>query len=136
MSRSLVILILGLTPLTGAVQEIRGRGGPDEIWKALASKHDADGDGRIDLSEYPRGAERFRALDRNGDGVLTSDDFRIARKRSPLERAKPRSAPQAPLVGQMAPDFELPDAKDEAKTVRLSSFRDQRPVALVFGSYT
>jgi hypothetical protein len=75
-------------------------------------------------------------LDRNGDGVLTSDDFRIARKPDPRKRAKLRLASEAPQVGQMAPDFELPLAKDEAKTVRLSSFRDKRPVALVFGSYT
>jgi hypothetical protein len=136
MSRSLVILILGLTPLTGAAQAIRRGGDPDEIWKALASKHDADGDGRIDLSEYPRGEERFRALDRNGDGGLTSDDFRIARKLDPRKRAKLRLASEAPQVGQMAPDFELPFAKNETETVRLSSFRDKRPVALVFGSYT
>ena len=38
-------------------------------------------------------------------------------------------------VGDMAPDFTLksPDGK---QTVTLSSFRDKRPVALVFGSYT
>jgi hypothetical protein len=69
MSRSLVILILTLTPLTGVTQEVRRDEISDEIWKALASKHDADGDGRIDLSEYPRGEERFRALDRLDDQV-------------------------------------------------------------------
>jgi hypothetical protein len=68
--------------------------------------------------------------------VLTSDDLRIARKPDPRKRAKLGLASEAPQVGQMAPDFELPFAGDEAETVRLSSLRDQRPVALVFGSYT
>lgn len=38
-------------------------------------------------------------------------------------------------VGDMAPDFALTTA-DGAATVRLSDFRGQKPVALVFGSYT
>jgi hypothetical protein len=37
--------------------------------------------------------------------------------------------------GDTAPDFELPTL-DRQATVRLSSFRGSRPVALVFGSYT
>jgi peroxiredoxin len=35
----------------------------------------------------------------------------------------------------MAPDFSLPTA-DRTRIVRLSSFRGDRPVVLVFGSYT
>jgi hypothetical protein len=38
-------------------------------------------------------------------------------------------------VGQMAPDFSLPTL-DRSRKVRLSSFRGERPVVLVFGSYT
>ena len=41
----------------------------------------------------------------------------------------------APRVGQMAPDFEL-SSVDGSQSVRLSSFRGQRPVALVFASLT
>jgi hypothetical protein len=37
--------------------------------------------------------------------------------------------------GALAPDFSLPTL-DRKETVRLSSFRGSRPVALVFGSYT
>ncbi len=43
--------------------------------------------------------------------------------------------PLAPKVGDMAPGFELHDASGETP-VRLSEFRDQKPVALIFGSYT
>jgi hypothetical protein len=37
--------------------------------------------------------------------------------------------------GELAPDFELP-APDGAGTVRLADLHAERPVALVFGSYT
>ncbi len=41
----------------------------------------------------------------------------------------------APKVGDIAPDFELCDVNGE-RPVRLSSFRGQKPVVLIFGSYT
>jgi hypothetical protein len=42
---------------------------------------------------------------------------------------------RAPRVGDMAPDFELFDVSGE-NPVRLSGFRRQKPVALIFGSFT
>ena len=41
----------------------------------------------------------------------------------------------APKVGDIAPDFELRDINGK-NPVRLSDFRGQKPVALIFGSYT
>ena len=41
----------------------------------------------------------------------------------------------APKVGEIALDFELRDAKGQ-NPVRLSDFRQKKPVALVFGSFT
>jgi peroxiredoxin len=41
----------------------------------------------------------------------------------------------APKAGDVAPDFELRDVDGE-NPVRLSDFRGQRPVALIFGSFT
>jgi hypothetical protein len=38
-------------------------------------------------------------------------------------------------VGDLAPDFDLP-LHDGSGRVRLSEFRDRRPVVLIFGSYT
>ena len=38
-------------------------------------------------------------------------------------------------VGDMAPDFALKTA-DRSAEVRLSSFRNQKPVVLIFGSHT
>jgi hypothetical protein len=41
----------------------------------------------------------------------------------------------APRAGDQAPDFELTDVTGQHR-VRLSDFRGDRPVALVFGSFT
>ena len=42
---------------------------------------------------------------------------------------------RSPKLGQLAPDFELADHTG-LRTARLSDFKDKRPVALIFGSYT
>ena len=41
----------------------------------------------------------------------------------------------APRVGEIAPDFSLRDANGQ-NPVSLSDFRQKKPVALVFGSFT
>jgi hypothetical protein len=38
--------------------------------------------------------------------------------------------------GDLAPDFTLRTAQNRSRRVTLASYRDQRPVVLVFGSYT
>jgi len=38
-------------------------------------------------------------------------------------------------VGDVAPNFTLPDLK-KRKDVTLASFKDKKPVVLIFGSYT
>ena len=43
--------------------------------------------------------------------------------------------PLAPKVGDIAPDFELCDVQGQ-NPIRLSQFKSQKPVALVFGSFT
>jgi len=40
-----------------------------------------------------------------------------------------------PKEGDLAPDFELYDMRNE-QPVRLSDFKGEKPVALIFGSYT
>jgi len=42
---------------------------------------------------------------------------------------------RAPKVGDLAPDFELRDIRGE-NPVRLSDLCGQKPVALIFGSFT
>ena len=46
-----------------------------------------------------------------------------------------RFGPTAPKEGDAATDFELSDVRGE-NPIRLSQFYGERPVALVFGSFT
>ncbi|MHC4818232.1 MAG: EF-hand domain-containing protein, partial [Planctomycetota bacterium] len=66
----------------------------------------------------------FEALD-DGDGVWQM------RRRQGRPAARPSGAPE----GRPAPDFTLHDPDGE-RAVTLSSFAGERPVALIFGSYT
>ena len=43
--------------------------------------------------------------------------------------------PGSPEIGEIAPDFHLYDSQGE-NPIRLSDFHDQKPVALIFGSFT
>jgi peroxiredoxin len=53
----------------------------------------------------------------------------------PFETLWTRARAGSVAAGDPAPDFQLPTL-DHQQSVRLSSFRGARPVALVFGSYT
>ncbi len=59
----------------------------ETIWEYLQQKYD-DGDGRITPDEYDRKGGHFDRLDRNSDGVLTSEDF--ASGRSGMHRGRMR----------------------------------------------
>ena len=68
--------------VTTHAQPDRERRPSDDPFQFLASKYDADKDGVITLAEYQRGEEKFKRLDRNGDGKLTKDDFAGRRGRA------------------------------------------------------
>lgn len=97
----------------------------------IALSFDQNGNGKIEVSDFE---SLFADLDRGDDGQLDKVDLQgnvFLGERSRRRALKAR---------QMAPDFELPVCDDEkkatAETVKLSSFRGKRPVALIFGSYT
>ncbi len=52
-----------------------------------------------------------------------------------LREAMARREERAPMVGDEAPEFELPVLDGKGATMRLSELRG-KPVALIFGSYT
>lgn len=80
-----------------------------------------------------------RMFDADKDGDLTPDDLDALFGRldvngdGTLQRAELGTHP---IVGELAPDFELPLLSDTKTKVRLSSFRGKQPVGLIFGSYT
>ncbi len=111
----------------------------DSAWDLLRGEYDKNKDGKVEAAEYPRGTERFKNLDTNQDGTITEGDFQSARERGARPRGRGQGGraerPEAPALGSVAPDFELRTLDGKSK-VKLSSFKDQRPVALIFGSYT
>ena len=95
-------------------------------WRLFLLSFDQNGDGRftdVDL------AITFRDQDFNGDAVLSGVETTgwapPGRDRSP-----------APEPGSEAPDFTLSFAQAPQRTFQLSQAVRERPVALVFGSYT
>ena len=56
-------------------------------------------------------------------------------RRCPSKLSGPAPVDGAVNPGDLAPDFRLPTL-DRKSVVQLSSFRGDRPVVLVFGSYT
>lgn len=136
----------------------------DELSWALGQR-DLNGDGHVDRSEFEGGAQEvgddlafllrghdlydvlLGDLDEDADGELSFGEltgylaeqldsagvWKLRDPRGPGGAA--RAARSGPAEGSWAPDFTL-STPDGAKSVTLSSFRDERPVALIFGSYT
>lgn len=100
------------------------RQGPD-FFASLLAGIDWDGDGALALTEVKSFFERH---DRDGDGLLGQ-----------MERSLPGRPPRVGAIPvakrEKAPDFTLARLRGEG-TVTLSSFAGNRPVALVFGSFT
>lgn len=123
----------GMLTDSGVAQE-RPAAGNDVLAKLL-QQYDKNGNGRIERDEYPRTSETFANLDRDQNGYLDAADFALPPKR-PRDLLPDRKGDKLPKVGDDAPDFDLPMLGMKGKTVKLSSFRGDRPVALIFGSYT
>jgi hypothetical protein len=126
----------------------RSPGEDAPAWHFLRARYDADHDGRIERAEYTRSPQAFERLDADGDGRVSAADF------DPDWDGVPRIAKAAdqeghgrwigfedfvhgeggPEIGDPAPPFRLRTTGGEE--VELASFRGEKPVALVFGSYT
>ncbi len=114
---------------------------------ALFKSVDKSSDGRITPEEWQ--AVFAKAAEANG--YLTNEDLeqliylphvlkaqkeqqsRAGRMERRIENGEP--IVEAPKPGEIAPDFEL-HSPDGLTNVRLSSFRGNKPVVLIFGSFT
>ncbi len=126
--------LLGLVAFSAPIIAVENqafcqRGSRSGGWDFVAKKYDANNDGKVTVKEYTRGADAFKALDKNSDGSITQDDWSGARRGQ-------RDRGTAPQVGQIAPDFNLSHVSDANKQATLSSFAGKKPVALIFGSCT
>ena len=120
-----------------------GRGLSATALVTLIKKYDKNHDGKVERSEYPRGDRGFANLDKDKNGVIEEKDASTGRTSGRRRGGRSRNGdgdrparPQPPKVGDVAPDFELPMLGMKGKKVKLSSFAGDRPVALIFGSYT
>lgn len=113
----------GLTPFS-----MMGMGNFD----VLARAADKEPDAPLPVADVEALFVRF---DVDRDGALRGGEIpdigKVGRHPRPHEDESNARAAQ----GKVAPDFDL-STPDGARTIKLSSFRDQRPVALIFGSFT
>ncbi len=79
------------------------QGGANQVWALLAQKYDKNKDGQISASEYPRGEAKFKAFDRNGDGVLTKDDVASGGRRMGRRRQGSQGGRNPRRPGQRRP---------------------------------
>jgi hypothetical protein len=109
---------------------------------------DASGNGQISREEWDKYFDRVAGLKE----FATPEDLRAALFPPPPRGAMGQGPSQptlikgllagelgsfweGPALNSPAPDFEL-KTQDRATTIRLSSFREQKPVVLIFGSFT
>ena len=126
---TVAILFAFQFPLDEASAQRNRRGHHGGGWDFVAKKYDADKNGSVTAEEYTRGAEGFKSLDHNGDGLLDKSDWETGTHRYGRDG-------NGPDVGDVAPDFALTEIGDKSKTVTLSDFAGKQPVALIFGSCT
>ena len=117
--------------------------------RGLFSRLDADSNGRLTQDDL---AKFFQAADQDELGFLTAEDLLVAvqRPRAPAgadEMPRPDqmlamllsgdlgSLNPGPSLDEEAPDFTLP-RHDGAGEATLSASRNQKPVVLIFGSFT
>jgi EF hand len=83
-----------------------------ERHQAMLAKFDKNGDGKLDATERAAmrdalATERFQAMDKNGDGVLSLDEFKAGAGKAGMHRhgrhghghGKHRAAPANPATG-------------------------------------
>jgi hypothetical protein len=108
---------------------------------------DANSNGRISRQEW----EAFFKRAAGDKGYLTPEDLQEAlapprpasRQDGPslptllrgLFQGEIGSSHEGPKVGEQAPDFTL-NTHDGTRSVKLSEYRDRKPVVLIFGSFT
>jgi hypothetical protein len=107
-------------------KDSNGRISPEE-WQALYEKMTAE---REFLSEEQ--LERLIFLPRV---QKSANETKLRLGRSEYSPGRLNDLTNLPAPGDMAPDFELRTA-DTTRTIKLSSYRGQKPVVLVFGCFT
>ena len=67
---------------------------PAQRWQRIVQAADADKDGKLSAAEWPGQAERFTALDADGDGFLGQDEMAALRPEPPADAQANRAGRQ------------------------------------------
>jgi Ca2+-binding EF-hand superfamily protein len=118
--------------------KVRGR---KRMMSMLVRRLDKDQDGKVTAKEF---SDSLGSLDADKSGAFEAKEIASQGRRQPnrsgnARRRNGRGSNQTkdvPQPGEQAPDFKLPVLGVGKKTAQLSSFIGQKPVALIFGSYT
>lgn len=94
--------------------------GREAIWSFLASRYDADRDGRVSAAEYPRAAEVFARMDGDHDGALTAADFRGP---TVMDRSIVSLVLRRLLAAQAAPEAAVPETSSRPALPDLEGWR-------------
>jgi len=159
-----LLLLLGLVG-GGSVSAEDPAKGSESPSEKLLSKFDKDKDGFLKGEEVPEMLRsRLERMDRDSDGKLSAEELKMVPERAvqrlvgssdagpnkrgggkmkPGKKEGEKIAPAAKKefdeqkleLGDVAPDFEL-KRRDGNGVMKLSSFKGEKPVVLVFGSIT
>ena len=142
--RSITVCVtLGIlvTCITQSASAQPGRPGAGRFIERIKA-YDKNRDGKITKQEASgQLLQRFNRIDANGDGVIDQAELKKLAERFGGRPSGGRPSGGRPSsgggaeAGKAAPDFTLKSV-DGKQTVKLSSFADKKPVALIFGSYT
>ena len=88
-----VVLLVVLATIASAPAECFAQRGPRS--QRIIERMDADGDGRIDRSEWLRAPQAFDRIDRDGDGYVTAEELTIFLRHRFSDRGGPGAGPRA-----------------------------------------
>ncbi len=128
---------------TAVAQQPAGRSAKERRVAQLLEQFDKDSNGVLEASEIAAPlTSHFAGLDADNDGKFSAAELLKMRGRpgqrigeiitGPARRERYDDTLQ---VGDPAPDFTLADPHGKTQ-ITLSSYRGEKPVVLIFGSYT
>ena len=87
-------------------------------FEQLSARHDANQDGTVERDEFKGAPQFFRWLDRNGDGVVTAEEFQKRLQRD--GRQRPRAERRVPDDVKVLRDLEYASVDGESLRLDLS----------------
>jgi hypothetical protein len=128
-----IALVVASVPAAGQDDAKAVADGENEVVapdaRGMFNEMDKDGSGVISADEFIASEKFFKHIDQDENGTLTLAEFNAMWKREGARKD------DAPKVGDVAPTFTL-SRLDGTEKFDLAEFKGDKPVLLLFGSYT